>query len=195
MKRLFDIFFSIIGLIFLLPLFFAAAILIKMESRGPAFFVQQRLGKDFKSFKLYKFRTMVIDAPHRGPLITSQNDPRITRIGKFLRKTKIDELPQLWNVFKGDMSFVGPRPEVSKYIEMFKDEYREILKVKPGITDYAAIEFSDEEEVLRRFNNPEDGYIEQVLPAKIVLYKRYLREKGLLTDLKLITLTLWKIAK
>lgn len=195
MKRLFDFLFSGIGLLFLLPLFLVTAILIKMESRGPVFFVQQRTGKDFKSFKLYKFRTMIADAPRQGPLITSKDDPRITRIGKFLRKTKIDELPQLWNVFKGDMSFVGPRPEVSKYIEMFRDEYREILKVKPGITDFAAIQFRDEENVLKRFKNPEDGYIKEILPTKINLYKKYLRERGLLTDMKLIFLTLWKISK
>jgi lipopolysaccharide/colanic/teichoic acid biosynthesis glycosyltransferase len=195
MKRLFDFLFSGIGLLFLLPLFPVTAILIKTESRGPVFFIQKRTGKDFKSFKLHKFRTMVADADRQGPLITSKDDPRITRIGKFLRKTKIDELPHLWNVFKGDMSFVGPRPEVSKYIEMFRDDYREILKVKPGITDYAAIEFRDEERILKQFNNIEEGYIKEVLPRKIHLYKKYQREKGLMTDIKLILLTLWKISK
>jgi lipopolysaccharide/colanic/teichoic acid biosynthesis glycosyltransferase len=186
---------SAVGLFLFLPAFLIIAILIKMDTRGPVFFIHQRVGRNFKPFSLYKFRTMIDKAQELGPQITSGSDSRITRVGKLLRKTKLDELPQLWNVFKGDMSFVGPRPEVSKYIEMFMDEYREILKVKPGITDFAAIQFRDEENVLRRFKNPEEGYIKEVLPTKIDLYKKYLRERGLLTDMKLILLTLWKISK
>lgn len=195
MKRFLDIILSAAGLFLFFPAFLIIAILIKMDTRGPVFFIHQRVGRNFKPFSLYKFRTMIDKAQELGPQITSGSDSRITRVGKLLRKTKLDELPQLWNVFKGDMSFVGPRPEVSKYIEMFRDEYIEILKVKPGITDYAAIEFRDEENVLKRFKNPEEGYIKEVLPTKIDLYKKYLRERGLLTDMKLIFLTLWKISK
>ncbi|QII11047.1 hypothetical protein KsCSTR_16680 [Candidatus Kuenenia stuttgartiensis] len=195
MKRLFDIFSSLFTLLILLPLFLLIAILIRLNSAGPVFFIQKRVGKNFKLFSLYKFRTMVVDTSQRGLQITSAGDPRITKIGRFLRKTKIDELPQIINVIKGDMSVVGPRPEVLKYVEMFKDDYKYILKVKPGITDYAAIEFRDEECVLKKFKNPEDGYIKKVLPLKINLYKRYIKERSLFTDMKLIFLTLWKIVR
>ncbi|MDI6891192.1 MAG: sugar transferase [Thermodesulfovibrionales bacterium] len=190
-----DIILSAAGLFLFLPAFLIIAILIKMDTRGPVFFIHQRVGRNFKPFSLYKFRTMIDKAQELGQQITSGSDSCITRFGKLLRKMKLDELPQLWNVLKGNMSFVGPRPEISKYIEMFRDEYREILKVKPGITDFAAIEFRDEENVLKRFKNPENGYIKEVLPIKINLYKKYLRERGLLTDMKLIMLTLWKIVK
>lgn len=195
MKRLFDIISSFFSLLILLPLFLLIAILIRLNSAGPVFFIQKRVGKNFKLFSLYKFRTMVVDTSQRGLQITSAGDPRITKIGRFLRKTKIDELPQIINVIKGDMSVVGPRPEVLKYVEMFKDDYKYILKVKPGITDYAAIEFRDEECVLKKFKNPEDGYIKKVLPLKINLYKRYIKERSLFTDMKLIFLTLWKIVR
>lgn len=195
MKRFLDIILSAAGLFLFLPAFLIIAILIKMDTRGPVFFIHQRVGRNFKPFSLYKFRTMIDKAQELGQQITSGSDSCITRFGKLLRKMKLDELPQLWNVLKGNMSFVGPRPEISKYIEMFRDEYREILKVKPGITDFAAIEFRDEENVLKRFKNPENGYIKEVLPIKINLYKKYLRERGLLTDMKLIMLTLWKIVK
>jgi len=144
---------------------------------------------------LFKFRSMVMNAPEKGPAITIGGDPRITKIGRFLRKTKLDELPQLINVLNGDMSIVGPRPEVEKYVEMFKDDYKVILQVKPGITDYATIEFRDEEDVLKKFQNPEDGYIKEVLPKKIELYKKYIKDKGFFTDMKLVLLTLWKIVK
>ncbi|MBZ0191580.1 MAG: sugar transferase [Candidatus Kuenenia stuttgartiensis] len=195
MKRLFDIISSFFSLLILLPLFLLIAILIKLDSAGPVFFIQKRVGKNFKLFSLYKFRTMVVDASQRGPQITSAGDSRITKIGRFLRKTKFDELPQIINVLKGDMSVVGPRPEVLKYVEMFKDDYKNILKVKPGITDYAAIEFRDEECVLKKFKDPEGGYIKEVLPLKIKLYNRYVNERSLSTDMKLIFLTLWKIVK
>lgn len=186
---------SAAGLFLFLPACLIIAILIKIDTRGPVFFIHQRVGRNFNPLSLYKFRTMIDKAQELGPQITSGSDSRITRVGKLLRKTKLDELPQLWNVFKGDMSFVGPRPEVSKYIEMFRDEYIEILKVKPGLTDFAAIEFGDEEGILKKFNNVEEGYIKEVLPTKIDLYKKYLRERGLLTDIKLIFLTLCKIIR
>src|SRR3989304_4304207 len=194
-KRLFDIIFSIIGLLLSLPVFVVISILIKLCSPGPVFFIQQRIGKYFKPFMLYKFRSMVADAPNRGLAITTGGDPRITKIGRFIRKTKLDEMPQLINVLKGDMSIVGPRPEVDKYVEMFKDEYKEILQVKPGITNCETIKFINEEEILGRYSNPEDGYIREILPAKIELYKRYLKNKGFFNDTWLILLTFWKIVK
>ncbi len=195
MKRLFDIISSCIGLFLLLPVFVIIAILIKIGSPGPIFFTQKRMGRNFRPFMLCKFRSMVMDAPKKGPAITSGGDSRITKIGRFLRITKLDELPQLINVLNGEMSIVGPRPEVEKYVEMFKDDYKEILQVKPGITDYATIEFRDEEEVLKKFQNTEDGYIKEVLPKKIELYKRYIQGKGFFVDMKLIFLTLWKIVR
>lgn len=195
MKRLFDITTSCIGLLFLLPLFFAIAIFVKLDSPGPVFFKQKRIGKNFKPFLLYKFRSMQIDASKKGPNITAGGDPRITKIGRFLRKTKIDELPQLFNVLKGDMSVVGPRPEVERYVELFRNDYERVLTVKPGITDYATIEFRDEEGVLKKYGDPETGYIKEVLPLKVELYKKYLRDKSLFTDLKLIFLTFWKIIR
>lgn len=194
-KRLFDIVFSIIGLLLSLPVFVVISILIKLCSPGPVFFIQQRIGKNFKPFMLYKFRSMVVDAPNKGLVITTGGDPRITKIGRFIRRTKLDEMPQLINVLKGDMSIVGPRPEVEKYVEMFKDEYKEILQVKPGITNCETIKFINEEEILERYSNPEDGYIREILPAKIEMYKRYLKNKGFFNDTWLILLTFWKIVK
>jgi lipopolysaccharide/colanic/teichoic acid biosynthesis glycosyltransferase len=193
MKRLFDITFSSLGLLLCLPLFGVIALLIKLDSKGPVFFRHERVGKHFVPFHVCKFRTMVTDSVKKGPSITSENDSRITSVGRLLRKTKLDELPQLWNVLKGEMSFVGPRPEVSKYVTMFSEDYNDILKVRPGITDYASIDFRNEEKVLSNYNDPEEGYIKEVLPAKIALYRKYLSEKGFFTDAKLILLTLLKI--
>ena len=189
-KRLFDVIFSLAGVVLLFPVLLLVALLVKLDSKGPVFFRQERIGQGFKPFIIVKFRTMVTDACRKGPLVTSGGDRRITKIGKFLRRTKIDELPQLLNVLKGDMSLVGPRPEVAKYVEIFSDDFREVLKVRPGITDFAALEYSDEEEILKKYADPEEGYIREILPAKIKLYKKYLRERGLLTDIKLIVLTL-----
>ena len=136
---------------------------------------------------------MVDDAERQGASITARGDMRITRIGKILRKKKIDELPQLFNVLKGDMSLVGPRPEVPEYVELFRKDYEKILKIKPGITDFATIEFRDEEDVLKKYSDPEDGYVKEVLPRKIELYKRYINEMSFSTDMKLIFKTLWRI--
>ena len=136
---------------------------------------------------------MIVDAEKKGPMVTQSDDPRITPLGRFLRKYKIDELPQLINVLKGEMSLVGPRPEVEKYVKIFQKDYEKILKIKPGITDYAAIFFRDEEAVLNQYNNPEEGYIKEVLPQKILLYKKYLKEVSFLSDLKLIFTTLRRI--
>lgn len=194
-KRIFDFVSALLCLVLLSPFFLLMSAIIKLTDKGPIFFRQVRVGQNFKLFKLVKFRTMIPDAEKYGPVITAENDSRITKIGKFLRKFKLDELPQLINVLKGEMSLVGPRPEVPKYVEMFKAEYEEILKIKPGITDYATIEFRDEEKTLAKYDNAEDGYIKKVLPKKIELYKKYLREQSFLTDFKLIILTLWKIIK
>jgi lipopolysaccharide/colanic/teichoic acid biosynthesis glycosyltransferase len=195
LKRGFDILCSLVGIVILFPLFILIGILIKIDSKGPIIFKQIRIGKNFKPFTLYKFRTMIIDSAKNSLLLTVDNDPRITKIGRFLRKTKLDELPQLFNVLKGDMSIVGPRPEVQRYVSMFEKDYREILTIKPGITDYASIEFRNEENILRRYNDVEEGYIKEILPAKIALYKRYLKEKSFLTDLKIIFLTLYRVIK
>lgn len=192
-KRLLDIFFPLAGIIVLSPFLSLVAILIKLDSKGPVFFKQERIGLGFEPFTIIKFRTMEVDACRKGPLVTSGGDRRITKIGRLLRRTKIDELPQLLNVLKGDMSLVGPRPEVGKYVNIFRYDYWEVLKVRPGITDFASLEYCDEEEALKKYADPEEGYIKEILPAKIVLYKKYLSEKGLLTDIKLIFLTLSRV--
>ena len=195
-KRLFDAAASLSGLVLLCPLLVLIALVVKLSDGGPVLFRQVRVGRAFRPFLLLKFRTMVADAGSRGPQVTKGGDPRITPVGRLLRKTKPDELPQLLNVLKGDMSIVGPRPEVPKYVEMFRDRhYNEILSLRPGITDYATIEFRDEETVLQRFADPEEGYVREVLPRKIELYERYLREIGFLTDLRIIALTFGKILR
>jgi lipopolysaccharide/colanic/teichoic acid biosynthesis glycosyltransferase len=192
-KRIFDVATSIIGLIVLLPFFIIIAILIKLNDKGPIFYKQKRIGQNFKPFELLKFRTMIVNADKIGPAVTKDGDPRITKIGKFLRKTKLDELPQLWNVIRGDMSIVGPRPEVEKYIQYYENDYKEILKVKPGITDYATIKFRNEEEILSKYDDTESAYIKYVLPEKIKLYKTYIKGISFFTDLKIIFWTLWRI--
>ncbi len=175
------------------PLFALVALLIKLDSRGPVFFRQERIGKNFKPFFIYKFRTMVKDADKKGLQITAGGDNRITRVGRLLRKTKIDELPQLINVLKGEMSLVGPRPEVRKYVEFYKNDYIEILMVRPGITDYASILYRDEESVLKNKEDPEDYYKNILLPKKINLAKEYIKNYSFSCDLKLIFLTIVKI--
>src|SRR5208337_520786 len=194
MKRLFDIFFSLTGLIALSPLFLAVSLLIKFDNPGPVFFRQERVGKNFRPFLIYKFRTMTADARERGPLITVSGDARITRTGKILRKYKIDELPQLINVFKGEMSLVGPRPEVKKYVEMFRSDYGKLLAVPPGITDPASINYSAEEDVLSQAReNWEDEYIKKVLPEKIRLSLQYAGNHNLLVDAGVILETILKV--
>ncbi len=192
-KRIFDIFFSLIGLIVFMPLFVLVSILIKIESKGTVLFAQIRIGKNFKPFNLYKFRSMVTDAAKRGPPITTGNDTRITKTGRFLRKTKIDELPQLFNVLKGDMSLVGPRPELLQYVEIFQKEYEEILVVKPGITDLASLKYRDEASILGKTKEPEKEYVCRILPEKIRLAKEYLKRSSLILDLSIIFKTLIKL--
>lgn len=193
MKRLFDIVFSLIGLLLLSPIFAVIAVLIKLDTSGPVFFAQKRIGRNLKPFNLYKFRTMVHDAPKKGPAITAGDAPRITRVGKFLRRTKIDELLQLWNVLKGDMSLVGPRPEVRRYVSKYRKEYKEILKIRPGITDIASLTYNNEEAILKDKKDPEEYYIYVLLPEKIKLAMEYVRKASLLYDLKLILLTIFRL--
>ena len=189
-KRLFDIVATILGGLLLIPIILPIAIWIKLSSKGPLFYIQKRVGKDFLEFDLYKFRSMVVDADKVGPSVTSGDDPRITKVGAIIRKTKIDELPQLLNVLKGDMSLVGPRPEVMKFVEQKRDEYKKVLSVKPGITDTAAIEFRDEETIMEQYEDKEKAYIDFVLPKKIELYYKYIDNVSLIGDIKLILRTL-----
>lgn len=189
-KRLVDITAATMGLVVLLPVLLLVACLIRVTSRGPVLFRQERVGRGFRPFRIYKFRTMTADAPRRGGPITFGEDRRITWLGRFVRKTKIDELPQLINVFLGDMSLVGPRPEVARYVELFRADYQEILRVRPGMTDLASIEYRDEAALLGRADDPEEQYVRVVLPAKIRLSKQYLRRASLGFDLLLIARTL-----
>ena len=194
LKRIFDTTLSLFGLIILLPFMLIIAILIKIDSKGPIFFKQIRVTKGGREFKILKYRTMRVGSDKYSQ-ITVGKDERITKIGSFLRKYKLDEIPQLINVLIGDMSLVGPRPEVPKYVALYTDEQKEILKVKAGITDYASIEFSDENDLLASEKNPEEAYIEKIMPKKIELNKKYLSEISVLTDIRIILLTIKKILK
>jgi lipopolysaccharide/colanic/teichoic acid biosynthesis glycosyltransferase len=193
MKRLFDILFSFIGLLFLQPLFVVIAIMIKVDSTGPVFFRQGRVGKNFRRFMIYKFRTMVVDAERKGLRITSGGDSRVTRVGRMLRKFKIDELPQLFNVLKGDMSLVGPRPEVIKYVEWYKDDYERILSIRPGITDISSMTFRNEESILQGVDDPERYYVHVLLPEKMRLAREYIQNVSFFYDVKLIFKTLYNV--
>ena len=170
------------------------AILIKLDSRGPIFFKQVRVTKNGREFKIFKYRTMRVGSDKYSQ-ITVGKDSRITKVGDFLRKYKLDEIPQLINVLIGDMSLVGPRPEVPKYVALYTEEQREILKVRAGITDYASIEFSNENDILANEAHPENAYIEKIMPRKIELNKKYLSEISVMTDIKIILLTIKKILK
>lgn len=195
MIRLFDIVFSGIGLIVLAPLFLVIYILIRCESNGSGFYTQERIGKDGKPFKLYKFRSMRTGAD-KGSLITiGGHDSRITKIGYFIRKYKIDELPQLWNVFIGDMSIVGPRPEVERYTRLYTDEQKKVLSVRPGITDWASIEYVDENIILGQAEDPDKAYIEQIIPDKIRYNMKWIDNQGIVEYFKIIFCTFFKIAR
>jgi len=189
-KRGFDLLAASVGLVLVSPVLLVVAVMIHFDSSGGIIFGQQRIGRGFRPFKLLKFRTMVHNAAQIGPAITAGDDPRITRIGRFLRKSKIDEVPQLLNVIRGEMSLVGPRPEVPKYVEMFRDDYREILKVRPGITDGASIRYRDEASLLVAAVDPEEEYRTYILPTKLALAKEYVRRNSILSDTILITSTL-----
>jgi len=191
-KRLFDVVSALIVLILLLPLFIVISLWIIIDSKGGVFYKQERIGKNQKKFGLYKFRSMQTGADKQGQ-ITIGNDNRITKVGHFIRKYKIDELPQLINIIRGDMSVVGPRPEVKKYVDLYTNEQLKVLSVKPGLTDYASIEYFDEQTILGQAEDPNKEYIEVVMPAKLNLNLKYIKEKSLLTDLKIIFKTLGKI--
>jgi lipopolysaccharide/colanic/teichoic acid biosynthesis glycosyltransferase len=193
LKRGFDVVSSLIGIILLFPVLLILWICIQLESSGGGFYRQVRVGKDGVDFRLWKFRTMHTGADKKGLLTIGGRDSRVTRIGFYLRKYKLDELPQLINVLVGDMSIVGPRPEVRKYVNLYTSDQLKVLSVKPGITDYASIEYSNENELLAQSANPEKTYIEDVLPAKLELNQKYLNEQGFITDLKIIFQTMKKI--
>lgn len=194
LKRVMDLFFSFFGLVILSPVFLVIAIWIKLDSKGPVFYRQVRVGKNMEPFKIFKFRTMVHDPHDKGLQLTTSDDKRITRSGRFLRKTKLDELPQLINVFIGEMSLVGPRPEVPKYVRYYPEEVRKIvLSVPPGITDRASLEFKNENEILNLSKNPEKTYIDEILPVKLKYYVGYVENRTLLGDIKIIIDTFWEL--
>ena len=194
-KRGIDILFSLIGLICLFPFFIFISFFIFITSKGGVFFVQLRVGKNNKDFKLYKFRTMFLNSDSKGLLTVGNNDKRITKLGYYLRKNKLDELPQLINVLNGTMSLVGPRPEVRRYVNLYNSEQKSILDVKPGITDLASIMYYNENEILANSVNPEQTYINEIMPIKLELNKQYINEMSLFTDLKIIFKTFMKLIK
>jgi lipopolysaccharide/colanic/teichoic acid biosynthesis glycosyltransferase len=185
-KRLFDISLSFVGLALLMPAFLVLAFLIKREDKGPIFYRGLRVGRYGRPFKIFKFRTMVVDAESLGGPSTADDDPRITRIGRIIRKYKLDELPQLINVLKGEMSFVGPRPEVQHYVKMFTEAEKAILDVRPGITDWASLWNPDEGKILGGSPDPEKAYMEKIRPTKVRLQLKYVQERSFLIDLKII---------
>jgi len=195
-KRLFDFLFSFIGLLFLSPVFVITALMIKLDSKGPVFYKGERVGKNNKIFKMYKFRTMIPDADQVGGPSTAGDDPRLTRLSGFLKKYQLDELPQLINVFKGEMSLVGPRPEVKMYVDLLSEEDRNLIfSVKPGMTDFASLWNFHEGDLLKGSEDPERDYLEKIRPKKIELQKKYARERNLWVDFKIILKTISKIFK
>lgn len=195
MIRFFDILFSFLGILFLSPVFLLLYIAIRLESKGGGFYMQSRVGLDGKDFYVYKFRSMRIGADRQGLITVGGRDPRITRIGYFIRKYKLDELPQLFNVLKGDMSLVGPRPEVRKYVDLYTEEQRRVLSVRPGITDYASIEYVDENTILGQAEDPDKSYIELILPDKICYNMKYIEHRSVAEYFKIIFLTIWSIVR
>jgi lipopolysaccharide/colanic/teichoic acid biosynthesis glycosyltransferase len=192
MKRLFDFFCSLTGILILLPIFLLIGIFVFLNDFHSPFFIQERVGKNGKLFHLLKFRSMRVQSSQKVQL-TVGKDPRITKIGHFIRKYKIDELPQLINVLKGEMSLVGPRPEVVKYVNMYSEDQKAVLKVKPGITDYASLEYFEESDLLSKSNDPEKTYIDEIMPAKIQINLKYIPKANVLEDIKIIFLTLKRI--
>jgi lipopolysaccharide/colanic/teichoic acid biosynthesis glycosyltransferase len=193
LKRIFDFAAAFLGLALLSPLLIIIAVAIKTD-KGPVLFKQNRVGRRGRVFNIYKFRSMVPDAHKLGSLVTAEHDPRITRVGRFLRKTKLDELPQLFNVLKGDMSLVGPRPEVPYYVDQWSlEDQKTILAVKPGITDYATFLYNDEQAVLAQAEDPEEAYILEVMPHKLYLYRQYIFDQSLWLDLRILVSTLLKM--
>ena len=195
MIRFSDIVFSFFGLLFLSPLFVVVALWIVIDNPGPVFYRQLRVGKDGKDFGLLKFRSMRVGADKMSLITIGDRDPRVTCAGFYIRKFKIDELPQLWNVLIGEMSLVGPRPEVRRYVDLYTPEQRKVLSVRPGITDYASIEYIDENKLLALSDDPDKTYIEEIMPAKIALNMRYINHQTYGEYLKIIILTFAKIIR
>ena len=193
MKRLFDILFSGFVIICFLPIGGILAVLILIESKGGVFFKQERIGRNGIPFYLLKFRSMVTDSESKGKITVGTRDPRITKIGYYIRRYKLDEFPQFINVLKGEMSIVGPRPEVKEYVDLYTDEQRKILSVKPGITDYASLAYFHEDELLAKSDNPQETYINEVMPEKIKLNEKYLSNPTLSEDLIIIRKTVLKM--
>lgn len=195
MIRFFDIIFSIIGLVILSPLFIVLYLLIRIESKGGGFYSQERIGKNGKPFKLYKFRSMRIGSDKKGLITIGEKDNRITKTGFILRKYKLDELPQLWNVFIGDMSLVGPRPEVKKYTDLYTEEQKQVLQVRPGITDWASIKYVDENKILGESKDPDEVYVNLIMPNKIKLNMVYIQHQTLGEYFKIIFTTFKEIVR
>ncbi len=194
-KRLFDFMLSLLGLFITIPIFLVVSLLIKLEDDGPIFYKQKRVGYKGKEFHIWKFRTMVVNADSLGRLITVGKDPRITKVGFWLRKFRIDEIPQLINVLKGEMSLVGPRPEVPKYLKFYDEEMRRILEYVPGMTDPTSLNFLDESEVLAKAEDPEEKYIKEILPLKVKQSLKYLERSNLWTDFLVILKTIFNLIK
>ena len=192
-KRLFDIISSGIGLLCLAPFFVVMAIWIKLDSRGPVFYRQTRVGRYGRDFRIFKFRSMRVGSDKGRQITVGERDPRITRSGYFIRRYKIDELPQLINVFLGDMSVVGPRPEVRKYVDLYSEEQRKVFQVRPGITDLASIKYRNENELLSQVDDPDTYYIDVIMPDKLAINLEYIRHQSFMGDIKIIFNTLFKI--
>lgn len=195
-KRIFDVLVSLLVLVLAAPIIAVCAVVIKIDSNGPAFFSQQRMGRGARPFRIYKMRSMTVSHGISNPKITVAGDARITPVGEFLRRWKLDELPQLWNVLIGDMSLVGPRPEVPEYVALYPPEVRTlVLSVRPGITDEASIQFRHESQLLAASSDPDRLYVEKLLPAKLELYQKYANSHGLLTDLGILGRTILSILR
>ena len=193
MIRFLDFIFSLLGIILLFPVFLVLYFGVRLQSKGGGFYKQLRVGRGGTDFYVYKFRSMRIGADKQGLITVGGRDPRITQVGYFIRKYKLDELPQLFNVLKGDMSLVGPRPEVRKYVELYTDEQRKILSVRPGITDYASIEYVDENTILGQADDADKAYVERILPDKIQYNMKYINHRSVKEYFKIIFLTIWSI--
>ena len=193
LKRLFDVVFSVIGMILLFPILLLISILIKLDSKGPILFIQGRVGKNNKDFNIFKFRTMRVLSDKKGLLTLGNNDSRITKMGYVLRRYKIDEFPQLINILKGDMSFVGPRPELRYYVNFYNDDDMKIFEVRPGITGLASLKYRNEVELLKAAKDPEAFFIKTIIPDKLKYNKAYISKQNFFFDLKLILLTIVKV--
>ncbi len=195
MKRFFDIIFSLIGIIVLIPIYILISVAISLDSKGGVIYRQKRTGRGGKPFDVMKFRTMRPDSFAKGALTVGDRDPRVTKVGYFLRKYKLDELPQLFNVLFGDMSFVGPRPEVEKYTRLYNEEQKKVLSVRPGITDYASIKYRNESELLAKSDDPEKTYIDVIMPEKLNINLAYIKDNSVFKDVKIIFETFLAIIK